>query len=474
MGMPFCRDVGTKGYCQARSALVGLLLSFCCVLPSYAAEPVRPLGADQLRVLTDELLVLLYQRQTGLLEQPAARLLAQDPRLTPAQQRLARYARVRFLLAQGQPESLSEAMDLSARIDIVRSDRSAGVTLPEVGLLARLEVILAARRLGVKSELLVFLLQTLQQEVADSRVLLDPESARLMASVQLMVWMTQWQTGAGVDMPQLSRWIALDSPWYATALVLQGVKVLLPVTNGPTLWLHSVPVAAAGGAVYPGRLDLFRLEQAMLQLQVLDAMGAVSIRSLFLQNLYQGLQQHIGAIRQWQHPERLDQLLAHWLRPVMMPDAAEPDDRFRAFVGCPLAGALTDDMDVAARCQPLSLSYLHPAIRSRSLRVAWVDRQESLALLARLNSLQADLLLLEQSSMPDARLLTADVSESAEAPALEDLLRGRQAAYDTQANYYYQLAQRHVYLSLLVYLAQERQRLTSYLSIVHEQLVELD
>lgn len=158
----------------------------------------------------------------------------------------------------------------------------------------------------------------------------------------------------------------------------------------------------------------------------------------------------------------------------MMPDAAEPDDRFRAFVGCPLAGALTDDMDVAARCQPLSLSYLHPAIRSRLLRVAWVDRQESLALLARLDSLQADLVLLEQSSMADARLLTADVSESAEAPALEDLLRGRQAAYDTQANYYYQLAQRHVYLSLLVYLAQERQRLTSYLSIVHEQLVELD
>ena len=76
--------------------------------------------------------------------------------------------------------------------------------------------------------------------------------------------------------------------------------------------------------------------------------------------------------------------------------------------------------------------------------------------------------------MPDARLLTADVSESAEAPASEDLLRGRQAAYDTQANYYYQLAQRHVYLSLLVYLAQERHRLTSYLSIVHEQLVELD
>ncbi|MDO6806653.1 hypothetical protein Q4595_29610, partial [Wenyingzhuangia sp. 1_MG-2023] len=80
-------------------------------------------------------------------------------------------------------------------------------------------VILAARQLGVKPELQVFLLQTLQQALADAGGVMERETSNLMASVQVMVWMAQWQAGETVEMVRLSQRIPLDSPWYVTALV---------------------------------------------------------------------------------------------------------------------------------------------------------------------------------------------------------------------------------------------------------------
>ncbi|MDP2548326.1 hypothetical protein [Oceanobacter sp. 4_MG-2023] len=459
------------------AGMIGVLLVGCCGYASCQADSIRPLDARQQQAVTDEILMMLYQGKDKQLQAASDSLLAQGPRLTPPLQRLAQYARVRFLLAEGQPDSLSDAMDVSSGMAITHGDLAEGQF--GLGLLARLDVILAARQLGVKPELQVFLLQTLQQALADAGGVTERETSNLMASVQVMVWMAQWQAGETVEMERLSQRIPLDSPWYVTALVLRAVQPLLPLASGSRDWLQALSATTTGWVADPARLDLFHLDQAMLQLQVLNTMGGASMRPVLLQALSLRLQQHIDAVRQWQHPERLEQLLQHWLGQGMMPDSAEADERFRAFVGCPAAGLIAAGRHDSGHCQSLPLRYLNQAVRSQTLRAAWVDRQESQGLRTRLAALAE----VTQRLVPDARVLVAGAADDSRTETVsedngegledETLLRGRQAAYQSQADYYYQLSQRHVYLSLLVYLAEEHQRLASYLQVVQQQQAEL-
>ncbi|MDO6749202.1 hypothetical protein, partial [Gilvimarinus sp. 1_MG-2023] len=101
----------------------------------------------------------------------------------------------------------------------------------------------------------------------------------------VMVWMAQWQAGETVEMVRLSQRIPLDSPWYVTALVLRAVQPLLPLASGSRDWLQALSATTTGWVADPARLDLFHLDQVMLQLQVLNTMGGASMRSVLLQAL---------------------------------------------------------------------------------------------------------------------------------------------------------------------------------------------
>jgi len=306
--------------------------------------------------------------------QHAQTLLSLAEWITPDELDLARYVQVLILTRQPMPDGVSRAHDLATAMG----------SRPDLKALAQSRVLLAMNDLKVNPKLLAFM----AQQAADYLNYLPAGAAesgqRQVLSVALL---PRLQTSSASPetraLPEL--------PWGGGAHTALVVRRSIP-WRVDSVWLEFVDAPQQSWSPLIA-------ETLFSELALLHSLGANSTARHLAADMDRVLLDHIQGLRRWQLPKRLNRLLDHWKKPVMMPDSGLIDGAFSRLMQCTVNTHGSVPVASSLACRHSVLGYWQELFSDSAFRLGIDNHQELAALSARLVSLQ-DAALPGDSSVP--------------------------------------------------------------------------
>ncbi len=474
--MIFCRLMAAISSASSKRyslVAIGALLFVPC-LSVVAAAANQSSGAARTSTLGDQQLVqdlkqLLFAgtpvAAPQALEAAMAPLQGRAEWLSPADLKWLRYARLRLALPtiRVNADVGSSSQLLSETDDWIRQLATDEQDQPFVRLvwLARIEWLAAAMELGLKPDLLAFVLTDLAEQMQNSRI--DPKPA-LQATVDLarIAVAAQLLRQAEVNLAAvLLASIEPQSSYYPLATVMTAWQWQQAPVSAFSGWLMQLRLAPQEPELkYQSVQQLRSLEAKRVQLRLMIAAGLQQSARISALAWHEEMIRHRQAIEQWLRPQLLAALYRHWEQQTTLPDSGKVTDSVRLFMDCPLSQT--------HQCHPLALRYVWDALTNDDIRFVWVNYKEAWKVSRRVIGLRGQVANLP-ADMPLKPVLRDDMTLS----DVDGNLDGYLAWMADQSDYERRQAARQLHQAMTAELWENKQRLAFYGQGFRDQLLEL-
>ncbi|WP_221794954.1 hypothetical protein [Oceanobacter mangrovi] len=294
------------------------------------------------------------QHQPGLIALAAA--LQKQPQLSTQQQAWLQLVHLQQLLQQGSVAALSQSDEVLRQFPLTELPTAE---LQQHFVLARMQWLLLGLQLGLKPDLVAFVLIDATDQLAELRQPLSVAVAELLDACRFALASQLWQSGDGELAARLLKGIRLESPFWAAGQMLDFWYFDDQFNDGQmNNWLAHVEVAARPRST---PLGFTELESLRLAVALAQQAGFSNISRHLTLTALTDIHRHQQLLVEWQASVSYAGMFGVWQQLQQLPLATASRPVSAALFGC----------EGVMNCQPLLLDYVWDFLNQPDSRSAW-------------------------------------------------------------------------------------------------------